>query len=355
MGGTETSGKANGTQIEGTAALARHLGLSRWTVSRILNGHSGVKEETRQRVMKAVAELGFEPNKLARSLRGGRSGLIGVSFPYLEATVLAEKSRVLKNELAGDGYRGIFEISEGDPAAEADVIRHFLSISVDGVVLIASKLEPDDPIFEEVQKRGAGIVVVDSTNDLPVMRVQLDRQKAMAMVLEHLREMGHRRIALLGLGSDDMYRKDRTTGLKRACKALGLDFEKDLMFIDAEGFSWRDYSFGAELGKKVLALRKNQPTALVCLNDCLAVGAMRVLQEGGKSIPGDYSVVGFDNTPESQWGFPSLTSVDQNISSLMKNARELLSASIEGSDRRMRKVSPELVARGSTGPVVGQE
>src|SRR5210317_1314738 len=112
MGGTEASDKANGTRIEGTAALARHLGLSRWTVSRILNGHPGVKEETRQRVMKAVAELGFEPNKLARSLRGGRSGLIGVSFPYLEATVLAEKGRVLKNALAEAGYRGIFEIPE---------------------------------------------------------------------------------------------------------------------------------------------------------------------------------------------------------------------------------------------------
>ncbi|MEX0326136.1 MAG: LacI family DNA-binding transcriptional regulator [Puniceicoccaceae bacterium] len=338
-------------RIEGTAGLARHLGLSRWTVSRVLNGHSGVKEETRKRVLEAVEELGFEPNKLARGLRGGPSGLIGVSFPYLEATVLAEKSRVLKNALGEAGYRGIFEIPEGDPEAEADVIRHFLSINVDGIVLIASKLGRDNPVLEEVRQRGVGLVAVDATNSLPVMRVQLDRQEAMRKVLKHLHELGHRKIALLGLGSDDMYRADRLKGLKAGCRDLGMNFERNLLFIDEEGYSWRDYSFGALLGKKVLEFVGERPTALVCLNDCLAISAMRALQEAGKTIPGDYSVVGFDNTPESQWGYPSLTSVDQNISSLMDNAKKLLWDSLNAKGSRLRKVKPKLFIRGSTGPI----
>jgi DNA-binding LacI/PurR family transcriptional regulator len=351
MGKAGSRTKGRSLQMEGTAGLARHLGLSRWTVSRVLNGHSGVKEATRQRVMEAVEELGFEPNKLARGLRGGPSGLIGVSFPYLEAVVLAEKSRVLKNELGEDDYRGVFEVSEGDPEAEADVIRHFLSISVDGVVLIASKLERTDPIFKAVESRGVGIVAVDSKSNLPVMRVQLDRQKAMKIILEHLHDLGHRKIALLGLGSDDMYSGDRATGLRKATKVLGMDYGEDLVFIDAEGFSWRDYSFGAVLGKKVLEIEGDRPTALVCLNDCLAIGAMRALQEAGKSVPGDYSVVGFDNTPESQWGYPSLTTIDQNIPKLMESARALLKDSIEGKPARLQKVDPCLVARGSTGVV----
>ena len=86
--------------------LAQHLGISRWTVSRVLNGHSGVKEETRKRVLEAMEELGFSPNRFAQGLRGKPSGLIGVSFPYLEATVLAEKSRQLQQELRESGYRG---------------------------------------------------------------------------------------------------------------------------------------------------------------------------------------------------------------------------------------------------------
>lgn len=299
--------------------------------------------------MEAVEELGFEPNKLARGLRGGPSGLVGVSFPYLEATVLAEKSRVLKNALGEAGYRGIFEIPEGDPKAEADVIRHFLSINVDGIVLIASKLERDNPVLEEVRQRGVGLVAVDARNSLSSMQVQLDRQEAMEKVLQHLHELGHRKIALLGLGSDDMYRADRLKGLKRGCRDLGMQFEKNLLFIDEEGFSWRDYAFGAVLGKKVLELEGQQPTALICLNDCLAIGAMRALQEAGKAIPEDYSVVGFDNTPESQWGYPSLTSVDQNIGSLMDNAKSLLWDSLNGKGSRLRKVKPKLIIRGSTG------
>lgn len=350
MGEEPTTQAPPVVRIEGTAGLARHLGLSRWTVSRVLNGHRGVKEETRKRVMEAVAELGFEPNKLARGLRGGPSGLIGVSFPYLEATVLAEKSRVLKNALGEAGYRGIFEIPEGDPAAEAEVIRHFLSINVDGVVLIASKLEADDPVLEEVRARGVGLVAVDARNALPVMRVQLDRQEAMRSILGHLHGLGHRKIGLLGLGSDDMYQADRIKGLKGACRDLGMDFGKDLLFIDEPGYSWRDYSFGAVLGRKVLEMKGAQPTALVCLNDCLAVGAMRALQEAGKAIPGDYAVVGFDNTPESQWGYPSLTSVDQNISSLMEVAKGLLWDSLNGKAQRLRKVKPKLIIRGSTRP-----
>ena len=335
--------------IEGTAGLAEHLGISRWTVSRVLNGHSGVKEETRRRVLEAMEELGFSPNRFAQGLRGKPSGLVGVSFPYLEATVLAEKSRQLKQELRESGYRGIFEIPEGDPEMEREVIRHFLSIQVEGIVLIASKLSAQDPVFDEVAKKGVGIVAVDARNALPVMRVQLNRAKAMETILKHLCELGHRRIGLLGLGSDDMYRAERSKGLKKACKGLDLDYDRDLQFIDESGYSWRDFSFGAVLARKVLEMGRNRPTALVCLNDCLAVSAVRALQEAGKDVPGEFSVIGFDNTPESEWGNPPLTTVSQNVPKLMNEGSKLLWKSMQGASAELVKVEPELVARGTTG------
>ncbi len=338
-------------RIEGTAGLAEHLGISRWTVSRVLNGHSGVKEETRKRVLEAMQELGFSPNRFAQGLRGKPSGLIGVSFPYLEATVLAEKSRQLQHELRESGYRGIFEIPEGDPEMEREVIRHFLSIQVEGIVLIASKLSAQDPVFEEVLKRNVGIVAVDARNSLPVMRVQLDRAKAMETILEHLYGLGHRKIGLLGLGSDDMYRAARMKGLKNACDTLGLNRERDLQFIDEAGFSWRDFAFGAVLARKVLEMKRNRPTALVCLNDCLAVSAVRALQEAGRDVPGEFSVVGFDNTPESEWGNPPLTTVSQSVPELMKQGNKLLWKSMQGKSPELVKVDPVLVARGTTGPL----
>lgn len=310
-----------------------------------------MKEETRRRVVEAMKELGFSPNRFAQGLRGKPSGLIGVSFPYLEATVLAEKSRQLQHELRESGYRGIFEIPEGDPEMEREVIRHFLSIQVEGIVLIASKLSPRDPVFDEVAKRGVGIVAVDARNALPVMRVQLNRAQAMETVLQHLYELGHRRVALLGLGSDDMYRAERIRGLKKACRRLGMEYDRDLHFIDEPGFSWRDFSFGAVLAKKVLELRRDQPTALVCLNDCLAVSAVRALQEAGRSVPGDFSVIGFDNTPESEWGNPPLTTVSQNVGELMREGNKLLWKSISGEPVELVKVKSTLIARGTTGPI----
>ena len=335
-------------EVRGTAGLAKHLGVSRWTISRVLNGHAGVREETRKRVLAAVKELGFEPNKLARSLRGVPSGLVGVSFPHLEAMVMAQKSQALQKELKEAGFRGIFEMPQGDPEIEAAVVRHFLSIQVDGIVLLGSTLKADDPVLREVKARGVGIVAVDPRHPLPVSRITLDRGKAMGMKLRYLYDLGHRRMAILGMGSDDMYRKVRTRGLKEAADTLGLDFGRDLVLLDDSSFSHQDYMFGAGLARQVMTMGPEGPTALVCLNDRLAIGAMRALQEAGKRVPEDFSVIGFDNLPETAWSHPALTTVDQNIRTQMKLAQQALWRSINGNSQSHQIVEPRLVIRGST-------
>ena len=333
----ESTGKAASERVDvrGTAGLARHLGISRWTVSRVLNGHSGVKEETRQRVLEAMAELGFEPNRLARGLRGVPSGVVGVSFPHLEAMVLARKSQALQRQLRDAGYRGIFEIPEGDAEIEAAVVRHFLSIQVDGIVLIGSTLPADSPVLAEVAERGIGIVAVDPTQPLRIARVTLDRGQAMELMLGYLVDLGHRKIGLLGFNSDDMFPAVRRQGL-------------DLQSFDLEGFGHQDYRLGAILGEQVLALGSKGPTALLCLNDRIAIGAMRTLQEAGRSIPGDYSIIGFDNLPETAWTNPPLTTVDHNINRLMEQATRLLWQSVRGEATRNQRVEPRLIVRQST-------
>ncbi|NDV62131.1 LacI family transcriptional regulator [Puniceicoccales bacterium CK1056] len=336
--------------VQGTAGLARHLGVSRWTISRVLNGHDGVKEETRKRVLAAVEDLGFEPNKLARGLRGVPSGLVGVSFPHLEAMVLAAKSQVIQQELKKAGYRAMFEMPEGDPDVEEAVVRHFLSINVDGIVLIGSTLEVDSPVFKEVKERGVGIVAVDPRHALPIPRVSLDRGKAMEIKLRHLHELGHKKIAVLGLSSDDMYQGIRKRGLRRAAGNLGLDFKKDLQFIDEPGYDQQNYKFGSLLARKVLEMGKGGPTALFCLNDRIAIGAMRGLQEAGKKIPQDYSIIGLDNLPETAWTNPPLTTVDQNIGKLMEKGQKALWTRDKSLKPPHYKVEPILVVRKSTGP-----
>lgn len=350
--GESTAKDAKGPgRVEGTAGLAQHLGISRWTVSRVLNGHGGIREETRKRVLAAVEDLGFEPNKLARGLRGLPSGLVGVSFPHLEAMILARKSQELQRELTEAGFRALFEMPNGDPEMEAAVVRHFLSINVDGIVLIGSTLEAGTPVFEEVRSRGVGIVAVDARHALPIPRVSLDRGKAMELKLRHLTELGHRRIAVLGLGSDDMYQAIRRRGLRRAAGLVGLDFENELQFIDEPGHNQQSYAHGSILAEKVLQLGPDGPTALFCLNDRIAVGTLRGLQGAGFRVPGDFSVIGLDNLPETAWTNPPLTTVDQNIGELMKMAQKALWARVDGARAPHYKVPPLLITRSSTGPV----
>jgi DNA-binding LacI/PurR family transcriptional regulator len=314
----------------------------------------GVKEETRQRVLAAMEELGFEPNRMARGLRGVPSGIVGVSFPHLEAMVLARKSQVLQQELKKAGHRALFEMPEGDPEVEADVVRHFLSINVDGIVLIGSILDPASPVFAEATTRGVRIVAVDPRKALPVPRVSLDRGKAMELKLRHLHERGHRRIGILGLESDDMYQSIRRRGLRRATGALGMDYEKDLLFVEEGGHHQQSYEFGALLARKVLAMGDSAPTALFCLNDRIAIGALRGLQAAGKRVPEDFSVIGLDNLPETAWTNPPLTTVDQNIGKLMEKAQEALWTDGNGGKPPHYKVEPLLVVRESTGRVKDQ-
>jgi DNA-binding LacI/PurR family transcriptional regulator len=339
--------------VSDTTALARHLGLSRWTVSRVLNNHQGIKAETRDRVMQAVRELGFEPNRLARGLRGAPSRLVGVCFQQFEVPSLARKTGVLQQHLRKHGYRGIIELTAGDQNLEAAIIRHFLSIKVDGIVLVASALHADDPVLEQARSADVPVVAVDPIHRLPLPQVALDRARAMEMKLRHLFDLGHRRFALLGINNDPFYSAVRRRSLRAAAKRLGLDPGRDLVFLNHPGFDAQDYQFGSALGRAFLDLPQPRPTGLIALNDRIAIAAARTLLEAGHTIPGDYSIIGFDNLDVAAWVRPSLSTVSQNVETLMAAATDCLLAAIAGTaapGAERQLIAPILIARDSTGP-----
>jgi len=332
--------------IEGTAGLAAYLGVSRWTVSRVLNGQPGVKEETRERVLEAIDELGFEPNRMARGLKGARSGLIGVSFQDLETLILAEKSNALQKLLREAGYRGLFEMPGTDLKLQEEVIRHFLSIQVDGIVLIGSTLGPGSSVWDLASVRDCPLVAVDPREALGIPTVNLDRSRAMEEIYYTLYEAGHRRIGLLGLGSDDMYQNPRRAGLEQAISVLGAT--EGLLEYNLSGYSHQDYGYGAALAEACLSSDIELPTGLICLSDRIAIGALRTFQERGLRVPEDVSIIGFDNLPEGNWTRPRLTTYDQNIDGLMGSAMEALMARMEGEDVSPKMCSGRLVIREST-------
>jgi len=335
-------------EVVDTSTLADYLGLSRWTVSRVLNDQPGVKAATRERVLKSVKELGFSPNMQARRLKGVPTRLVGVVFQELEAPVLADKSAEVQRTLMRSGHRAVFEIAGGDPSMEIDAIRHFLSIGVDGIVLIGSKMTGEEEIFEMVRQRGVAIIGVDAREKMGIPSIELDRATAMILNINHLFEKGHRRFALLGIRSDDMYLSRRVRGIRKSLEEKGLNWDESIFELWDSGKNIQSPDYGYDLGERLLN-SDHPPRAIIALNDRIAMGVMQAIREKGKRIPEDFSIIGFDNLEESAWLSPPLTSIDQNVSELIDIAGQHLFKVINGEKVPMvTKIKPRLVERNST-------
>lgn len=343
------------SEIRSTAALARQLGLSRWTVSRVLNGHPGIREATRQRVLAAMGESGFTPNPLARGLRGGRTGVVGVCVQEVESPILARKAMLLQEALRERGSRALLELTGGRAWLEAEVIRHFLSIRVDGLVLFGSSLDESDPVVAEMSAQGVPTVAIDPVSRLPFKRFELDRQWAVRLSLEHLHALGHQRIAVLGYDAEVAYGDVRVAALEAESKRLGLA-SSNLICVMESRTERHDYDYGWRLGQQLLSRTEVVPTGLLALNDRVALGAMRALREGGLRAPKDYSIIGFDNLDVTAFSEPALTTVDQRSELLIEGAVKALREMMEHPTKEIPEptvIRPVILPRNSTGPAAG--
>ncbi len=345
-------------RVTTTAALARHLGISRWTVSRVLNGHSGVKEETVRMVKQAMHDLGFQPSALARGLRGGQTATVGVCFQDLDSPVLAMRAASLQQRLREEGYQTIIELSGDNVELERGAIRRFVGQHVDGIVLIFSRLATDDPALRMLERSGTPCFWVDPENPVPGDRILLDRARSMKLVLEHLTGLGHRRIALLGIDPRNRFGALRIPGLRKYAPKCGLDFERDFIQLFHPGETKHTFEYGYELaGELIGQCAGNLPTGIIALNDRIAIGAINRLREDGIRVPEDISVIGYDNIAVAEHFFPSLTTVDHQTNRLMDLAVRGLLEHLEPENSelppRESHVHPKLVIRHSTGPVRG--
>lgn len=336
--------------IRSVEELAKSLGLSRWTISRILNGHAGVHEDTSKRVLAEMKRLNFQPNIMARSLRGTKTGLVGVCLQEVDSPILARKISAIQTALHARGLRGVIELISGQPDAEQNIISHFLSLKVDGIVLVGSTLEPDDAIFARLKREKTSVVAVDAAWDVPLPRIDLDRQAAMLICLRHLRQRGRSSFALLGLESDPVYGFRRIVGLKAAADKLGLSWEDAFTSIKIEAQSDWSYGYGHSLAQELLQM-ESPPKGIIALNDEVAIGAMKAIKEWGYGVPKDFSVIGFDNLDIGQWIEPGLTTIAQNVSELIEQSIDIMQRISEGgngSDIPIVKVQPRLIVRSSS-------
>lgn len=331
--------------------LANHLSLSPTTVSLVLNQSplaKSIPEATQNRVFEAAEELGYRANHLARSFRSQKSQTIGVLVPELDEPYAAGVMSGIEDHLVRNGYFYFLASHRGREGRLATYLDLFETRQVEGLILLATRLREPLPL--------PTVVVSGHERLAGVTNVVLDHDHAAALALDHLMELGHRRIAFFRgqEGSSDTV--DRWAGIVRAAGERHLEIDPERVFQladDPTGSRTRTdqgYQDGYTYGRRLLENGADF-TALFGFNDVSAIGAMRAFTEAGWKIPDDVSVVGFDDIASAAFHAPGLTTVRQPLREMGARAGEIVLDRLEGKQEYPDFVTtrPELVVRGSTG------
>lgn len=316
------------------AALAESLNLSTSTVSRALNGYADVSVKTRLRVEDAARQIGYQPNALAHRLATGRTGAIALVSSvrvgnYLDATFSALLSGAA-DYLRGEGY---FALSVVLPAGEQEMpeLARFLNGRlVDGILLARTRVE--DPRVTLLQQRNIPFVTHGRThNAVPHAWVDADNVAAFELATQRLISLGHRRIALINGQPEMTFAALREQGFKAALLSNGIEIDS-CPVLHGEVSGARGEAIAGEL------IAKNQSTAhplgpitaLLCVTDAVALGAMSAIKAAGLTVGRDISVIGYGNTEAGLYAAPSLTTIDHAVVDNGKHLAELLMRQING-------------------------
>ena len=323
--------------------VARLAGVSQKTVSRVLNDEPYVSADVRQRVLEAAETLGYRLNNAARALASGRTRSIGVvtlgTALYGPASLLMGIERAARD--TGYALR-VVNTLEGDPAGIAGAVQSLLEQGVDGIVISEPIDEGEVPVRVDVPVLVIGAPAPFSSPRVVTAGVGADLLARAAT--EHLLDLGHLTVHHLA-GPQRWYAaRDRLVGWRAALAANGRD-EPPIVVGDWSATS--GYAAGRELAADL------DVTAVFAANDDMAIGFMRALTEAGLRVPGDVSVVGYDDVPVAAYVTPPLTTVRQPFDAVAKQGLGLLVQAIESPGAEaMRAGDPpvELVVRASTGP-----
>jgi LacI family transcriptional regulator len=319
--------------------VAAAAGLSPAAVSYALRGIQ-VSEETQQRVRKVATELGYEANPIARALASGRTGMVGILGPSLEdlwqQRLVAEAGRALVNR---DRYALILDPG-GDPARQRILAAQLRDQQVDG--LIISPVDPSDPFWRELAGSLAVVSIGDALDGAATAgEVLFDNRKGVRGALEHLHELGHRRVAVLSPPGSPT--TDRPAEVYVAAEARRLQI--DVLVVSSP----YELDAATSVAREILA-SEDPPTAAFCFSDSIAYGVYAAARGLGLSIPGDLSVIGYDDHPVSALLAPPLTTFDWDAERLIDEAVGMVLAAIDGRrvSRRRVVIEPALKQRAST-------
>lgn len=339
---TSNGSDARRARAASMADVARHAGVSAQTVSRVSNGLTNVDESTRERVLASMRAVGYRPNGAARALKYGRFHTVGVIMFTLETLGNVRTLDAIATEAAAADYSvTLMPVPDPTMGAVSGAYRRLSEQAVDGIIIIfeASLLDR----VEITLPPGLPVVVIDSNAGSGFAVVDTDQALGARQATEHLLRLGHRSVWHIAGPQSSFSAVHRAESWRATLEGAG---------IRPPGIQYGDWSteagyrIGLELG------RRPDVTAIFAANDQMALGAMKALHELGREIPGDVSVVGFDDMDEARAFWPPLTSVRQNFREVGRVAMESLLAQMGDPDRPAATtlIPTELIVRDSSGP-----
>lgn len=342
MSTPDTATSKSPAGIRDVAALAQ---VSTGTVSNTINRPETVHPRTRAAVEKAIADLGFIPNQQARVLTGASSNVIGLVVLDVESPFYMEAAHVIERAVRESGHVVMLCNSEGDIARESGLLGMLAAQRVRGVLLAPASADDDDDRYKDLPG-DLPVVLLDYDGGPEHCSISVDNVTGGRLAVEHLVELGHSRIAVVGGPTGLRQFADRAQGARDAIVAAGLDPEESLIEVSASGIGIQDGRRALEL-----LLEDTVPDAIFCGNDMLAFGVYRGLVDAGYVVPDDVALVGYDDIDFARdWVVP-LTSIRQPIEALGNGAAKLLiehSARDDAHSHRQVVLPPELVVRRST-------
>lgn len=296
--------------------VARLAGVSIKTVSRVVNNESHVREDKRQRVQAAIAQLNYRPNVAARTLSGAKSYLMAFLAPDGARTYIDQQLRGVLATCQKAGYHLVVEFFDMQAKDNFERVRTLCTCTrLDGVILAPGLCDMPE-VIEFLDTMGIAHVAISPREALPSPYVYMDDVDAAYRMTQHLLGLGHRRIAFIGHQKGWRFAERRLQGFRSAMKAAGMPVPPEYMIEGS--FTFRS---GQECAEALFAL-KSRPTAVFAINDETAIGAMTCAYQHGLSVPRDLSIAGFDDSPLAMIAWPQLTTVRQPIEAMASAAAE---------------------------------
>lgn len=326
--------------------VAVAAGVSIKTVSNVINNYPYIRPDTRERVLKAIEELGYQPNLSARGLRSGRTGVISLIIPDLKNAYFAELADAVMRAAAKQNLVVMIEQSGGERGRELEILHGPRRRMVDGVLYSVLGLGQEDAALIEIPT--PMVLLGERIFNGPTDHVTMRNTEAAEAATEHLLSLGRSRVLAFGTHPNEVIGSAglRLAGYRRALEARGLSYDEALA-VNVQSWHRAD---GAAAMRAVLDSGLDFD-GVVAFNDAIALGAMRVLQEAGRRIPEDVALIGFDDIDETRYTLPTLSTIDPGREEIAETAVRMLLERIGsgGIPPREHEAQFRLVPRESTG------